>query len=81
MSSTESFDGVKLKLSVRDVAARGRLPIVVGGAGLYLRALLLGLFEGPARDAILGSTFKPAKIKGQPVRQLVQQRVSFTIGS
>lgn len=38
-------------------------------------------FEDPARDAILGSTFKPAKIKGQAVRQLVQQRVSFTIGS
>lgn len=37
-------------------------------------------FEDPARDAILGSTFKPARIRGQPVRQLVQQRVSFTIG-
>ncbi len=38
-------------------------------------------FEEPAREAILGSTFKPAKIKGSPVRQLVQQRVSFTIGA
>jgi protein TonB len=38
-------------------------------------------FEEPAREAIMGSTFKPAKIKGQPVRQLVQQRVSFTIGA
>ncbi len=38
-------------------------------------------FEAPAREAILSSTFKPAKIKGQAVRQLVQQRVSFTIGS
>ncbi len=38
-------------------------------------------FEEPAKDAILGSTFKPAKIKGQAVRQLVQQRVSFTIGA
>jgi tRNA dimethylallyltransferase len=36
--------------AVRDIAARGRLPIVVGGTGLYLRALLLGLFEGPSRD-------------------------------
>ena len=38
-------------------------------------------FEEPAREAIMGATFKPAKIKGQPVRQLVQQRVSFNIGS
>ncbi len=29
---------------------RGKLPILVGGTGLYLRALLLGLFEGPPRS-------------------------------
>jgi periplasmic protein TonB len=38
-------------------------------------------FEEPAREAIAGATFKPAKIKGQAVRQLVQQRISFNIGS
>lgn len=32
------------------VRGRGKLPIVVGGTGLYLRALLLGLFEGPSRS-------------------------------
>ena len=32
---------------------RERLPILVGGTGLYLRALLLGLFEGPPRSAEL----------------------------
>jgi len=36
--------------AVRDIAARGRLPIVVGGTGLYLRALLEGLFPGPQRS-------------------------------
>jgi len=36
--------------AVRDVTTRGRLPIVAGGTGLYLRALLRGLFAGPARD-------------------------------
>jgi tRNA dimethylallyltransferase len=33
-----------------EIQVRGRLPIVVGGTGLYLRALLEGLFAGPERS-------------------------------
>ena len=36
--------------ALRGIAARGRLAIVAGGTGLYLRALLQGLFRGPSRD-------------------------------
>jgi tRNA dimethylallyltransferase len=36
---------------VFDIVARGRLPVLVGGTGLYLRALRSGLFEGPGRSA------------------------------
>jgi tRNA dimethylallyltransferase len=39
--------------AIADIAARGRLPLVVGGTGLYFRALFRGLFEGPPRDAAL----------------------------
>jgi tRNA dimethylallyltransferase len=35
---------------LRDIAARGRMPIVTGGTGLYLRALTDGLFAGPGRQ-------------------------------
>jgi tRNA dimethylallyltransferase len=38
------------RTALSGIAARGRLPIVAGGTGLYLKALLQGLFEGPARD-------------------------------
>jgi tRNA dimethylallyltransferase len=38
---------------VREVTARDRLPVVVGGTGLYFRALTRGLFAGPGRDAAL----------------------------
>lgn len=33
--------------AIADVAARGKYVIVCGGTGLYVRALLLGLFAGP----------------------------------
>jgi tRNA dimethylallyltransferase len=36
-----------------DIEARGRTALIVGGSGLYLRALLSGLFEGPERDPAL----------------------------
>jgi len=35
------------------ITGRGRLAVVAGGTGLYLRALLHGLFEGPSRDEAL----------------------------
>ena len=37
------------RTALREIAARGRLPIVTGGTGLYLRALTEGLFAGPER--------------------------------
>jgi tRNA dimethylallyltransferase len=41
------------RASLAQIAARGRVAVVVGGTGLYLRALLDGLFEGPSRDEAL----------------------------
>lgn len=35
---------------LREIAQRGHLPVVVGGTGLYLRALLEGLSPGPQRS-------------------------------
>lgn len=37
-------------------------------------------FAEPAKEAISKGVFKPAKFKGQAVRQLVQQRISFKVG-
>ena len=39
----------RARAALRDIAGRGKLPIVTGGTGLYLRALTEGLFAGPAR--------------------------------
>ncbi|HXM66964.1 MAG TPA: tRNA (adenosine(37)-N6)-dimethylallyltransferase MiaA, partial [Candidatus Acidoferrum sp.] len=35
---------------IEEIKTRGRLPILVGGTGLYLRAALEGLFAGPQRS-------------------------------
>jgi tRNA dimethylallyltransferase len=36
--------------AIREISERGALPIVAGGTGLYLRALIEGLFPGPVRS-------------------------------
>jgi tRNA dimethylallyltransferase len=47
----ERFDAARYRDLARPalsaIAARGRLPIVVGGTGLYIRALTSGLFAAP----------------------------------
>ena len=35
---------------IAEIAERGAVPIIVGGSGMYLRALLRGLIEVPPRD-------------------------------
>ena len=45
--------GRAARTAVAQVAARGRVPIVTGGTGLYLRALLDGLSDVPARNEAL----------------------------
>ncbi|HWO42903.1 MAG TPA: tRNA (adenosine(37)-N6)-dimethylallyltransferase MiaA [Candidatus Eisenbacteria bacterium] len=39
--------------TVQDISARGRTPIVCGGTGLYIKALIHGLFRGPEAHAAL----------------------------
>ena len=49
------------------ISARGRLPVIAGGTGFYLRALLDGLFEGPSRN--------------QPLRDRLSEREKRRPGS
>ena len=41
------------RATIADIAAQRRLAIVVGGTGLYYRALVGGLFEAPPPDATI----------------------------
>jgi len=49
-----------------DIGARRHLPIVVGGTGLYLRALLEGLFPGPQRSEELRERLRERAAKRGP---------------
>ena len=43
----------RARAALKEITARGKLPIVTGGTGLYLRALTEGLFAGPERQEAL----------------------------
>ena len=46
------------RAAIAAIAARGRTPIVTGGTGLYLKALIDGLFAGPQRSESLRERLK-----------------------
>ena len=59
-----------------EVSARGRLPIVVGGTGFYLRALIDGLFAGPGRDPELRSRLaRRGEQRGSPYLHRLLRRL------
>jgi tRNA dimethylallyltransferase len=43
--------------ALNEIVSRGRMPLLVGGTGLYLRALLDGLFPGPSRNSDMRKRF------------------------
>ena len=49
------------RAALSDIAARGRLPIVTGGTGLYLCALTEGLFAGPERQTELRARLQSSR--------------------
>jgi tRNA dimethylallyltransferase len=53
----EHFDAATYSVwgrqAVTDLIRRGKTPVVVGGTGLYIKALLYGLFRSDARDTVV----------------------------
>jgi tRNA dimethylallyltransferase len=46
-----------------EILARGKLPILAGGTGFYVRAFFGGLFEGPHRDDALRRALEAVKAR------------------
>ncbi len=49
--------------AIRDIAGRGHLPIVVGGTGLWIRALIRGLVDVPAVDPVIRKRLEDAAME------------------
>jgi tRNA dimethylallyltransferase len=66
---TEPFDASRFVAladpRIDDIRARGKVPLVVGGTGLYLQALIRGLAPGIPRDQALRSALE-ARAGTQP---------------
>jgi tRNA dimethylallyltransferase len=76
----ESYNAARFNVEARqaiaDVLGRGRLPLVVGGTGLYIRALLRGLLPAPAADAEVRRELRElARREGLPVLHARLQEV------
>jgi tRNA dimethylallyltransferase len=54
--------------AIREIGARGRLPILCGGTGFYLKAWLDGLGEAPTSDPALR-----AELEAAPIEALLEE--------
>jgi tRNA dimethylallyltransferase len=68
----EPFDAAKFvelaRKAVGEIQSRNRVPIFCGGTGLYFKAYLEGLGEGPASDPALR-----AQLEATPLRELLRE--------
>jgi len=69
---TQSFDVAQYLTLAREriaeILARGHIPIIVGGTGMYLRALMRGLADLPSADTRLR-----AELEARPLAELQRQ--------
>jgi tRNA dimethylallyltransferase len=74
----QPFDASRFLSLSRPLAARlwaeGRVPILVGGTGLYLKAFACGLFPGPGQDQAFRRELRLLEGQGQSLHAILSQR-------
>lgn len=67
------------RVALREIQLRGKIPIVVGGTGLYLRALIDGLSPVPQRSEILREKLRQrAEVRGNNYLHSLLKRVDIS---
>lgn len=68
---------MKLALrAIKEIRGRNKVPIIVGGTGLYIKALLKGLFQLSRRDMVLRKRMeKLCEKKGLPYMRRILKRI------
>ena len=64
--------------AITDARARGRTVVLAGGTGLYYRALVYGLFDGPPADAALRAQLLAEDLGGLRARLEIVDPVAAT---
>lgn len=73
--SAAEYERLSFRLA-REIQASGKLPVVVGGTGFYIRALLKGAWEVPPKDPLLRERLRQiAERKGPDSIQRLLQRL------
>ncbi len=62
--------GERGRSTISEILQRGKTPIVVGGSGLYVRALVDGLFDGPPADPEYRETLD-ARLRNEGIQSLM----------
>lgn len=64
--------GIQGRNVIENILERKKLPIVVGGSGLYIHSLIDGFFEGPGADAEFREIME-RQLQAGRVRQLIDE--------
>ena len=64
--------GKEARTRIDDIIARGRIPLIVGGAGFYIKALAEGLFEAEIHDAQVKQKLKK-EVRGKGLAALYER--------
>lgn len=77
----EEFDAGQFVMHARrclqDISGRGKVPILCGGTGLYLKALFCGLGTAPTKDVVLRSMLESCSLQDLQIQLQAMDKATY----